>query len=177
MRRFLPWLAVAVLLVPILAAFAWREGGGSAARMVDDEGRRVLVVDGDTLKVGARTVRLAGIDALERAQFCMDAKGTSWSCGQAALASLHASVARGGFHCRAVEEDRYGRTISRCVSGGADVGAMLVADGLAVSTGDYDWQESVAREARRGAWAGTFETPAIWRERNHVMPRTVARPH
>ena len=34
------------------------------------------VVDGDTLDVGNRRIRLAGIDAPERAQECLDADGT-----------------------------------------------------------------------------------------------------
>jgi endonuclease YncB( thermonuclease family) len=40
-----------------------------------------MVVDGDTLAIGATKVRLEGIDAPETDQVCLNAKGIRWTCG------------------------------------------------------------------------------------------------
>ena len=42
------------------------------------------IVDGDTLELGGRRVRLHGIDAPEAAQPCRDAEGAAWPCGRRA---------------------------------------------------------------------------------------------
>ena len=42
------------------------------------------VKDGDTLSLGARDIRLFGIDAPEARQMCARADGTPWACGRAA---------------------------------------------------------------------------------------------
>ena len=39
------------------------------------------VIDGDTLRIGATTIRLYGIDAPEKRQTCRSANGTVWHCG------------------------------------------------------------------------------------------------
>ena len=44
------------------------------------EGRAVAIA-GDTLRVGGRLVRLAGIEAPERSQQCVRAGGKRWPCG------------------------------------------------------------------------------------------------
>lgn len=162
--------ALSVLLVVLYALFGTGQGG----RLVDGQGRRVIVADGDTLKIWGETIRLADLDAVERAQFCLDDKGASWSCGESAKAALETVVARGALQCARVGSDRYGRTIARCSVKDGDVGAAIVSGGWAVSDGDrYVVQEQAARDEKRGIWAGTFEAPAVWRERNQINPRKV----
>jgi endonuclease YncB( thermonuclease family) len=161
-----------VLLVVAVALYALF--GGGSPRLIDGAGRRVLVADGDTLKVWGETIRLAGLDAVERTQFCMDEKGAGWSCGESAKEALEAVVAKGALTCSALSTDRYGRTIARCRVRDGDVGAALVQGGRAVSDGNtYATEEATAREAKRGIWAGTFEAPSVWRERNGVTPKKV----
>jgi endonuclease YncB( thermonuclease family) len=47
---------------------------------------------------------------------------------------------------------------------------LLARAGLAVAlpfvTRDYEADERAAREARRGLWAGVFDTPASWRRQH-----------
>jgi endonuclease YncB( thermonuclease family) len=166
-----------ILILVLTALILWlRAAGAPEARPIDAQGRRIFVADGDTLRIGAETIRLAGIDAVERGQFCTDARGVAWSCGENAALALSAMVARGGLRCAATGGDRYGRTIARCgVSGRTDVGAQMVDDGWAVADrgGGYGAREQAARANRRGMWAGTFELPSIWREREGIQPKRV----
>lgn len=173
-RGGVPLLILLVLLV--WAGLGRREGEG---RLVDAQGRRVFVADGDTLRIGEETIRLAGLDAVERAQFCFDAQGVSWSCGQTASAALSEIVAKGDLRCTTIERDHYGRTVARCtVAENVDVGAELVTAGLAVADGGhYAAQQAKALTGKRGIWAGRFEVPRLWRDRHHVEPKQVRAVH
>lgn len=178
MPRLLRRLGIPVLILSLLAAYAFLNGRPER-RPVDAQGRRLFVADGDTIRVGSETIRLAGLDAVERAQFCLDAQGTSWSCGETASSALTDMLASGGLRCITVERDRYGRTVAHCsATGVADVGAAMVAAGWAIADrgGRYAAQEQQARAARRGIWVGTFDLPGVWRTRHNVLPRQHGQP-
>lgn len=126
----------------------------------------VRIADGDSLELGGERVRLEGIDAPELHQDCGDG-GKRWACGRTAREALRKLAAAGAVSCRPVDTDRYGRSVSVCEAGGADLGRQMVAQGLAIATGlAYAREEEAARKARRGIWAGPFEEPASWRARN-----------
>src|SRR5262245_20957926 len=72
-----------------------------------------IVVDGDTLWVGAQEVRIHGIDAPETGQKCQLPKGT-WDCSDAATAALQAVTQGKTVRCVGHEIDQYGRLIARC---------------------------------------------------------------
>lgn len=129
---------------------------------------RSHVIDGDTLDVANRRIRLAGIDAPERQQECLDAQKQPFPCGETSRRTLNDLVGRGPVTCRPIELDRYGRVIATCEFRGADLGEVMVTAGQAVSSGRYAALESEAKLARRGIWAGTFETPAQWRRAHQV---------
>ncbi len=116
-----------------------------------------------------RFLRLYGIDLFEPAQTCGDAAGRPWPCGAATAARLKALVAARDFACRIDHgyADSDGRRVAFCYSGGADVGATLVREGLAFEYGrglQYLPLEAEARAARRGAWVGHFVRPQFWRQ-------------
>lgn len=119
------------------------------------------IVDGDTLALGSTRIRLADIDAPERSQTCGDASAP-WPCGARAEARL-AELARTDVSCQPEDHDRWGRVVAVCRSDDRDLGAAMVRDGLALSTGRYGPIEAEARAAARGIWAGPFVTPAQWR--------------
>lgn len=126
------------------------------------------VIDGDTLDVGKHRIRLAGIDAPERAQLCSDAAQQPVPCGETARETLDNLVGKGPVTCTPLEQDRYGRVVATCEYGGADLGEVMVAAGQAVDAGRYYPLEREAKVARRGIWAGTFEAPAEWRRAHQV---------
>lgn len=142
-----------------------------------------MVVDGDTLElvpqkcffshVGlgcpAQRLRLYGVDAFESTQTCRDAAGAEWPCGAVATARLRALVAHPDFSCNVDHEfvDRHAREFAVCTTGGRDVGALLVRDGLAFAYGrgaQYLPIENEAKREKRGAWAGEFVRPQYFRQ-------------
>jgi len=137
---------------------------GAAAAEVRGAGR---AIDGDTLAIGRTTVRLHGVDSPEAAQTCMTAAGAEWDCGAAARERLAALLDAGEAVCVAVESDRYGRVVARCAAGGVDIGARLVAEGLAWAylrySRAYASLEAEARAAGRGVWQGEATLPSDWR--------------
>lgn len=123
---------------------------------------KARIVDGDTLALGSTRIRLADIDAPERSQTCGEA-ATPWPCGADAEVRL-AELARAVVSCRPEDRDRWGRIVAVCLSDGTDLGAAMVREGLALSTGRYDAIQTEARLAGRGIWAGPFVAPAQWRK-------------
>ncbi|MGF1554411.1 MAG: thermonuclease family protein [Paracoccaceae bacterium] len=164
-------LAALVLLAMAAAAFAPTDGGPALA-----DG--VRVVDGDTLEVSGRKIRLHGVDAPEKAQTCLDACRRVVRCGVVATEAMERLVAKGRLACRTIDTDRYGRTVARCRAGGVDVGEALVAAGLARAytrySEDYADEEAEARRASLGMWAGEAVAPWDWRRGERLMQETSA---
>jgi endonuclease YncB( thermonuclease family) len=124
------------------------------------------IVDGDTLWIGQSKIRLRGIDAPELRQSCTIQR-QSYACGHAATEALRQHLKGNPIVCRISGRDRYERLLARCLLDGDDIGAWLVREGLAVSYGsDYEREESAARKRKAGLWAGGFERPGAWRQRN-----------
>jgi endonuclease YncB( thermonuclease family) len=119
----------------------------------------VRVVDGDTLRLGDRTLRLSGIEAPARGLRCTDGEGRGFDCGAAAAEALARLVAGRDLVCRVHGRDRFGRAIGACTTGTADVNASLVDGGwarAAQGSGGLAAAEAGARAERRGLWAGRF---------------------
>jgi len=127
------------------------------------------VVDGDSVALGQKRMRLWGIDAPEFTQTCLR-DGQSWACGQAAKAALQAEMRKANIGCEGAKLDKYRRVLVVCRSGGEDINAALVRMGMALSFGGYGVQERRAAQEHVGLWAGTFETPSDWRRQHkHAM--------
>lgn len=128
-------------------------------------GGRASVADGDTLRLGGDRIRLTGLDAPELDQTCTDATGGTWPCGRQSSQRLSELVDGNPVVCTTSGKDRYGRFLGRCSVGDNDLGAVLVAEGLAVADlPSYATEEAVARREKRGLWSGTFDRPRHWRD-------------
>lgn len=167
MTRRLALLAVVAVLL-FLAAAPWPRlqvstVGGWRASLTPP----VRVIDGDTLALGDQRIRLYGIDAPERSQGCLDARGQPYPCGRYAALALEALVRGRDLSCAVLSRDRYGRDVARCRAGGVDLGAALVEHGWAIAfrkySLDYVPAEETARGYGSGIWAGSFTEPAEYR--------------
>ncbi|MFT8246432.1 thermonuclease family protein [Roseomonas sp. BN140053] len=126
----------------------------------------VRVVDGETLRLGNRVVRLEGLRAPARGEPCADRAGRPLDCGAAAAEGLARLVADRAVSCRLHGSDAFRRALGTCEAGGVAVNAALVSAGWAVDgSGDLSEQERAAHDAGRGLWASRELRPAGWSRR------------
>ncbi len=155
-----------ILVLMMLFWFCTVQPSGAAALppWVSD---KVRVIDGDSLVVGGREVRLEGMDAPEYKQSCYTAKGLAYACGVRATTYLQRLVKGKKVRCEPVEIDRYHRVVAFCYAGGKNLNAEMVRAGQAVAYDRYDDSfvpaEKEARKAGRGIWQGKFMRPEFWR--------------
>jgi endonuclease YncB( thermonuclease family) len=130
----------------------------------------VRVLDGDTLRLGDRVLRLAALDVPDRGRAsCRDDAGRSADCAGLAAESLARLVADRTVECRVQGRDRLGRGLGTCRAGGVELNASLVAAGWALAEAGAQPAlaavEASARQAGRGLWASGVSPPERWRGR------------
>jgi endonuclease YncB( thermonuclease family) len=158
-----------LLLLALLVAGYYYAISSDKRVTVAATGQKVFVVDGDSFAIGARKMRLEGIDAPEYNQSCRDEASREWLCGRAARAALEKIVLEPDFACEVEIQDRYARALATCrTAHTADLAAAQVESGMAVThefagMRDYGPQEDRARRAKLGIWRGEFERPEIYR--------------
>ena len=126
------------------------------------------VLDGDTLRFGAVSVRLDAIDAAESAQTCVAAGGGEWNCGEAATKRLSELVAD-GVVCESNKMDLYHRYLATCVNAdGININQALVEEGLVWAFRRYSMEyadvEDAAREKGLGIWQAPTMAPWDYRK-------------
>lgn len=152
--RLLDLIAVVVILT--LAAL-WAERAFGAQTI---SGPVVAVHDGDTLRIGQYTVRLANIDAPELAQ----------DYGRQARDALVRLCAGQWAEATVTDRDRYQRYVATVRCGQTDANRTMVAAGYAWVFTRYNRDaglpaiEDRARATRQGLWATDKPVPPwIWR--------------
>lgn len=142
-------------------------GSAPTDRQWRADASEVRIVDGETLGLGERIVRLAGIAAPMRGESCQRRSGESFDCGGAATAALTRLVTGRPVTCRIVGQDGFGRGLGQCEAGGTDLGRSLVGSGFAVATAEpLRGSETSARDRGQGLWAHPAGAPAAWRARD-----------
>ena len=126
------------------------------------------IVDADTLEVAGQKVRLQGIDAPESAQTCRQAGGPRYQCGDHATQALRTRIGPDAVTCTIEGRDRYGRGLGICYTAdGTDLNGWLVRQGWALAYRRYSTmyvpEETQAKAAGVGMWAGDFVAPWKWR--------------
>lgn len=134
------------------------------------------VVDGDTVVLNGKNIRLQGIDAPETRQTCNDRYGSVYQCGVVSTNKLKWKIGKRPVICSLEDEkDYYGRyigyfSLSSPMDVAKSLNAWMVYWGYAVSYRYYSTefvpQEDRAKLLRRGLWSGTFEMPWDWRKNN-----------
>jgi len=137
-------------------------------------------LDGDSLEVEGRQVRLLGIDAPEFDQTC-SRQGSQWPCGQVAKEQLSALIAGQRVECRGQGIDQHGRILAVCSVGYDELNRTMVEQGWAVAYRSYSDAyvpaELSAKSNKLGIWASDFTMPEDYRHAKlPPAPPGVARP-
>ncbi len=130
-----------------------------------------VVVDGGSLRIGGRRIRLLHIDACEIGQPATQA-GDRIDCGAWARAAMDALIGDSRLACENHGLDRHSRVLSHCRTGdGVNVALAAVRAGIAF-VGDPRRAPKVFTEAERdarsrglGVWGFTVERPDVYRRR------------
>jgi len=151
------WATAAILLL------------GADTLLAADMSGVASVIDGDTIEIHGRRIRIFGIDAPESTQLCRDSDSLQYRCGAAAANQLASFLERRAVTCTANRRDFYGRDVATCSLNGVDIGEWLVRGGHALdwpkySKGRYANAQNEAEKAERAIWAGSFSPPWRYRE-------------
>jgi endonuclease YncB( thermonuclease family) len=131
-----------------------------------------FVIDGDSLKVGGKEVRLFGLDAPEYSQKCLDQKEKEYECGKISQQFLINLAGGKQVVCYYAERDKYNRYLGKCFVDKISINEEIVKNGMAViynfteSDPKMDKLESLAKEKKLGIWKGPFELPKNYRKKN-----------
>lgn len=157
------FLAIAALALLVIVVARIDEGAALRIEGIAEVG------DGDSIVVGGERIRLLGIDAPELDQTCQR-DGRDYACGRESRRALAESIGSAPVTCTGSERDRYDRLLARCSVRQTDLGRVQVAAGWAFAYGDYAREEAIARQEKRGLWAGTFDRPRDWRDMHGAAP-------
>ncbi|MCR9072559.1 MAG: thermonuclease family protein [Alphaproteobacteria bacterium] len=137
------------------------------------------VIDGDTLDIQGRRIRLHGIDAPESGQFC-EKEGKQYRCGQQAALALSDKIGQATVRCEQLDIDRYKRIVAVCRLGNIELNAWMVRQGWAIAyrrySRDYIDDEGTAQVAKAGIWAGRFIEPSRWRRGERLTAESTSGP-
>ena len=136
------------------------------------------VVDGDTIKIENKKIRLFGIDAPEKKQKCRKPWLTisfltfnkDYPCGEISTLKLKNKINNKFITCKSTNIDRYKRFIAECFKNKTNINRWMVRNGYAVAYKKYSRKyltfENLAKDDKLGIWIGSFQMPWEWRREN-----------
>ena len=135
------------------------------------------VVDGDTIKINSKKIRLYGIDAPEKKQKCKKTYLTisfmsftkDYMCGEVSTEKLIKKINKQKLNCNILDVDRYKRLIGECFKRNINLNSWMVSNGYAVAYRKYSKKyvsdEINAKNNKLGIWQGKFEMPWDFRRK------------
>ena len=136
------------------------------------------VIDGDTIKINKKKIRLFGIDAPEKKQKCRKPWLTlsfltfhkDYPCGEISTLKLKNKINDKFITCKSKNLDRYKRFIAECFKDKTNINKWMVRNGYAVAYKKYSKKylasENFAKDNEMGLWIGSFQMPWEWRKEN-----------
>ena len=136
------------------------------------------VIDGDTIKINSKKIRLYGIDAPEKKQKCKKTYLTisfmsftkDYMCGELSTQKLIKKINNQKLNCNIIDVDRYKRLIGECFKRNINLNSWMVSNGYAVAYRKYSKKyvsdEINAKNNKLGIWQGKFEMPWDYRLKN-----------
>ena len=135
------------------------------------------IIDGDTIKINSKKIRLNGIDAPEFKQMCKKTYLTiifftftkDYPCGKISTEKLKKKINNKVITCKILDIDRYKRYIGECYKRNLNLNSWLVSNGHAVAYRKYSkkyvFDEINAKNKKIGIWQGKFEMPWEYRRK------------
>ena len=135
------------------------------------------IIDGDTIKINSKKIRLHGIDAPELKQMCKKPYLTiifftftkDYPCGKISTQKLQKKINNKVITCKILDVDRYKRFIGECYKRNLNLNSWLVSNGYAVAYRKYSKKyisnEINAKNEKKGLWQGKFEMPWDFRRK------------
>ena len=135
------------------------------------------VIDGDTIKINSKKIRLYGIDAPEKKQKCKKTYLTisfmsftkDYMCGEVSTQKLIKIINKQKLNCNILDVDRYKRLIGECFKRNINLNSWMVSNGYAVAYRKYSKKyvsdEINAKNNKLGIWQGKFEMPWDYRRK------------
>ncbi len=136
------------------------------------------IIDGDTIKINTKKIRLHGIDAPEIKQLCQRiflsisfiSFKKNYKCGERSKENLESYIRNNIIKCKIEGLDRYKRFLGTCYKNTININSRMVRNGHAVAYKKYSKryipQQLEAKKNNLGVWQGEFQMPWDWRKRN-----------
>jgi endonuclease YncB( thermonuclease family) len=127
------------------------------------------VIDGDSLEINHKQIRLHNIDAPEWNQSCTKDE-EEYNCGADATSYMKQLTQNNIVTCTVLETGFYGRFLSSCINEmNQNLGIEMIRSGWAIpyyNDSEYYQFQQEAKTAKRGIWQGEFITPKLYRKLN-----------
>ena len=136
---------------------------------------KIVVVDGDTVKINGKKIRFGGIDAPEsyyrgKKQTCIEDNKKVF-CGQISKDKLIEKIGTNFVNCKIEKnKDIYKRLVGECFIKEESLSVFMVRNGYAFdwprySKGKFANEQEYAKMNKLGFWNMKFEYPWIWKKK------------
>ena len=167
----------AIILIIICSIFFILTYNNVRSEEIKEISGNAHIVDGDTIKINSKKIRLHGIDAPEFQQMCKKTYLTiiffsftkDYPCGKISTEKLKKKINNKVITCKILDTDRYKRLIGECYKRNLNLNSWLVSNGYAVAYRKYSKKyisnEINAKNEKLGVWQGKFEMPWDFRRK------------
>ena len=167
----------AIILIIICSIFFILTYNDLRSEEIKEISGNAQIIDGDTIKINSKKIRLHGIDAPEFKQMCKKPYLTiifftftkDYPCGKISTQKLQKKINNKVITCKILDIDRYKRLIGECYKRNLNLNSWLVSNGHAVAYRKYSKKyvsyEINAKNEKLGIWQGKFEMPWDFRRK------------
>lgn len=160
---YTPYNILLLILISLLSLFF--NPKSNANEIISSITAPVKIIDGDSIEIGMRRIRLMGIDAPEYQQYCKNKNNKKYPCGKDALNYLKNIIGNIPIKCTIHEKDKYNRDLCTCYVNNKNINAEMIRAGHAIvyMGNQYTSEQAEAKRFQRGIWQGRFMHPRLFR--------------
>lgn len=168
-KRFKPYRLSLAIFGILVFFYSENTYGFNLNQQTETISGKARVVDGDTLEIQNRKIRLKDIDAVEKDQNCYK-NNQAWDCGNKAKKFLEKTILSENVICIIDGIDFYRRFLATCYVNKSNtqinLNKLMVENGWALNynSNKYSREEFLAKSNRKNIWSGEFEKPQDYRK-------------